>query len=291
MVERRLILRSDRSLQLSNIIDLEIVSAIHRALFDQWAPAHLSIMNTEWNAKGVIAAIKHPNVTADKARLFRDIIITAARAVDKGVMDFEENQSCERQKIHPVHIVQYMGKGADNLQKMREEFEADNKGILIPTQVWRLANPCTIRERRQIGEITASSGVFVVKGRKVIQPLVKNSIKVVGVWYKVETFMYQEPDSKFDLCCGWGHLENECGRKPKFDYCSGHHQTSDHKCNVVRCTANQGSLCGHVLEKCPNCIRNHFEFSMMGDEAEGSHRSGLGVQKHRARRTSIHKCG
>jgi hypothetical protein len=179
-------------------------------------------------------------------------------------MDFEENQSCERLKIHPVHILQYMGKGTENLMKMREEFEADNKGILIPIQVWRLANPCTIRQRRQIGEITASSGVFVVKGSKVVQRLVKNGIKVVGLWYRVKTFMYQEPDGKCELCCGCGLFENECGRKPKCDYCSGHHHTSDHKCNVVGCTANQGSLRGHMLEKCPNCIGSHIKFSSRG---------------------------
>jgi len=30
---------------------------------------------------------------------------------------------------------------------------------------------------------------------------------------------------------------------------------------VVGCTAKQGSLCGHTLEKCPNCKRSHIAFS------------------------------
>ena len=50
---------------------------------------------------------------------------------------------------------------------MREEFEAENEGIAITAQVQWLANPRTIRERRQTGEIAASSVVFVVKGNKV----------------------------------------------------------------------------------------------------------------------------
>jgi len=52
-----------------------------------------------------------------------------------------------------------------------------------------------------------------------------------------------------------------CSSKPKCGYCSGHHRTSDHKCNVVGCIAKQGSLCGHTLEKCPNCKGNHIAFS------------------------------
>ena len=123
---------------------------------------------------------------------------------------------------------------------------------MIPTQVRWMANPRTIRKRRQNGEIAVSSVVFVVKGSKVAQSLVKKGIKVAGVRYRVETYTNEGPGSICELSCGWGHIENKCGRKPKCGYSSGHHRTSDHKCNVVGCTAKQGSLCGHMLEKCPN---------------------------------------
>jgi hypothetical protein len=69
------------------------------------------------------------------------------------------------------------------------------------------------------------------------------------------------PDTRCVLCCGRGHIENKCGSKPKCGYCSGHHWTGNHKCNVVGFTAKQGSLCGHTLEKCPNCNRRHNAFS------------------------------
>jgi hypothetical protein len=100
-----------------------------------------------------------------------------------------------------------------------------------------------------------------LKRSRVAQSLVKKGIKAAGVWYRVETYMNEGPDSRCELCCGWGHIENKCGSKPKCGYCSGHHRTSDHKCNVVGCTAKQGSLCGHTLEKCPNCKGNHIAFS------------------------------
>jgi len=154
-----------------------------------------------------------------------------------------------------------MGKGTEGLQKMREELEAENEGIVIPTQLRWLANPRTIRERMQNGENAPSSVVFVVNGSKVAQSLVKKDIKPAGVWYRVETYTNEGPDSRCELCCGWGLIENKCGSKPKRGYCSGHHRTSDHKCNVVGCTAKQASLCGHTLEKCPNCKGNHIALS------------------------------
>jgi hypothetical protein len=118
---------------------------------------------------------------------YRDIVITAARTVHKGVIEVEEKESWETLMIHGFPLLRYRGRGTKGLQMVREEFEAENEGIVIPTQVrWR-ANPCTIQERRQNGEIGASSVVFIVKGRKVAQSLVKKDITVEWVWYRVET--------------------------------------------------------------------------------------------------------
>jgi len=201
MAERRLILRRDESVPLPNTMDQEIASAINRALSHPKAPAHIRIMNAKRNAKGAITEITHPNGTAEMALHYRDIIITAARMVDKGVVDVEENESWERLKIHAVPLIRYMGKGTEGLQQMRDEFQAENQGIVIPTQVRWLAYPRTIRERRQNAEIAASSVVFVIKGSKMAQSLVREGIKAAGVWYLVETYTNEGPDSRGELCC------------------------------------------------------------------------------------------
>jgi len=93
MEERPLILRRDEYVPRFNTIDQQIASVINRVLFYQKAPAHIRIINAKWNAKGVITAITHPHATAEMALQYRDIIITAARTVDPGVMDFEEDTS------------------------------------------------------------------------------------------------------------------------------------------------------------------------------------------------------
>jgi len=116
MAERSLILRKDESVPLSNKMDQEIASAFNSALFHQKALAHVRIMNAKRNAKGRFTAITHPNVTAEMALQYREIIITAARTVDNGAVDVEENESWVRLNIHPVPLVRYMGKGTEGLQ-------------------------------------------------------------------------------------------------------------------------------------------------------------------------------
>jgi hypothetical protein len=118
-----------------------------------------------------------------------------------------------------------------------------------------------MRERRQTGAIATSSVVFVVMGSMVTQGVAKKDIKAAAVLYQVQTYTNEERDSRCELCCGWGHIENKSSSKPRCAYCSGHDRKSDHKCNMVGFTAEQGSLEGRMLEKCPKCKRNYIGFS------------------------------
>jgi len=70
-------------------MDPEITSAIDGVHFHQKAPAHMRIINTKRNAKGGVTAFTNPTATAEMALQYRDIIITAARTVDKRVVDVE----------------------------------------------------------------------------------------------------------------------------------------------------------------------------------------------------------
>jgi hypothetical protein len=115
-------------------------------------------------------------------------------------------------------------------------------------------------ERRQNKGIGASSVELVVKGTWVAQSLMKKCIKAAGVWYRVDTFTNAGPHSRCELCCRLGHIETKCGNKPKCGYWSGIHRTSDRMWIVVGCMAQQGSLCCHTLETCPNCNGNHIAF-------------------------------
>ena len=92
-------------------------------------------------------------MTAEVALPVRDIIITAGRKVDEGVVDVKENVCLDTLKIHAVPRIQYLLSGTDGLHKVREEFDMENECILITTPVQWLLNTHTIRERRQNREI------------------------------------------------------------------------------------------------------------------------------------------
>jgi len=207
-------IRREENVPLSNKMAHEIASAINRVLFHQMAPGHIRIMKAQRNAKGAITAIAHPNATARIALLYRDIIVPVARMVNNGVEDFEESESWVRLQIQIVLVLRYMGKVTDGIQQMGEQLGAENAGIVIHTQLRWLANPSTIRERRKNRVIAASLVVFVVKGSKVAQRSVNTGMKAAGVWYRVRTYTNLGPESRCELCCAWGHMEDKCGNKP-----------------------------------------------------------------------------
>jgi len=54
---------------------------------------------------GAITAITHENATAEMAMRYRNVIITAARTADRGVVDVEENGTWTRLKVHAAPLV------------------------------------------------------------------------------------------------------------------------------------------------------------------------------------------
>jgi hypothetical protein len=86
---------------------------------------------------------------------YHDIIMTALRPVDNEVVDVNKNNTWERQKIHEVPLVRYLGKVTGGLPKMRVDSEVQTEGIAIPTLVRWLAHPYPIRERMKMVQIAA----------------------------------------------------------------------------------------------------------------------------------------
>jgi len=261
MAERRQKPRRDERVPLPNKMEWEIASAINRALLQQTAPAHIQIMNANRNARGTSTAITQQNVTSAMALIDRDVIITTARTVDKGVFNVEENESWERLHIHAVPLMRNMQKGTEGLQTMRDEIQTENEWVAVQMPVPWLGSPHSIQQRSQKWEISELSEVFIVKKSKVARGLLKEGVKAAGVWYQVAPFMNIGPDTRCMHRGVWGRPESMGSGKPGCGYCSGLHRTSDPKCIVVGCTAQQGALCGHTQEKCPNCRGNLIAFS------------------------------
>jgi hypothetical protein len=101
---------------------------------------------------------------------------------------------------------------------MWDEILAENKGVEVPFQVHWLPSPHSINERKQKGEISVSSAVFIVKWSRVAQRLFKSGIKAAGVSYQVEQFTNAGLDSRCEHSSGWGYIESKCS-----GYYSGPH--------------------------------------------------------------------
>jgi len=74
-----------------------------------------------------------------------------------------------------------MGKGTEGLQNMLGRIHARYEEVAFAVPVWCLVNPRKVRERRQMGGISASSMVFNVNVNNVVHWMVKEGIKAVGV--------------------------------------------------------------------------------------------------------------
>jgi len=260
MEKRRVTFKRDNGLPLSQKKDLDISSEVNRALFEAKVPYFVRIQGVTKNTRGCLSTITTPAATAEMLIRYREIVIKAARKVDAGIVDIETNELWERVKMHGVNFDRYLGKKTGGgLEKLRQELQAENEGVVLPLAINWIGGPKDVQKKKAEGK-KASSVVFVVKGSKMAEKVLKGGLRAAGVKYDVEKFVNAGPDSFCGVCSRWGHVEAKCGSL-KMLACmlgAGRHLTKDHKCNVVGCKANTGQNCTHNVDKCVNCKGNHI---------------------------------
>jgi hypothetical protein len=239
---------------------MAIHSEVNRALHKAGVPAHVRLAKLRRNENGVLTGLVEDKTNARQFLRYADLILLAARKADPGlgVIAVESNETWARLKIHGVQLQRYMRDDpAEGLQLLREEIEAENPGVQIPTAGWLVA-PRWIKERWLREEIKSSSVVLAVKDRAVADRLRTKGLKAAGVYYAVERYVAEGPDVICARCCTWGHIEEKCKHPtPRCMWCAGNHRSSDHRCLVTVCSAKPGDRCKHVTEKCCNCGGNH----------------------------------
>jgi hypothetical protein len=190
----------------------------------------------------------------------REIVIKTARKVDAGIVDIETNELWEKVKMHGVNFDRYLGKKTGGgLEKLREELQAENEGVVLPLAISWIGGPNDVQKKK--GERKkASTVVFAVMGSKMAERVLKGGLRAAGVKYVVQKFMTARPDSFCRVCSRWGHVEAKCRalKMPACMLCTGRHLTKNHKCNVVGCKANAGQNCTHNVDKYVNCMGNHI---------------------------------
>jgi hypothetical protein len=238
--------------------EMAIPSEVNRALHKAGVPAHVRLAKLRRNENGVLTGLVEDKTNARQFLQYAELVLMAARKADPGVIEVASNETWARLKIHGVPLHRYMGDDpAEGLQLLREELEAENPGVQVPTAGWLVA-PRWIKERWQREEIKSSSVVLAVKDRAVADRLRTKGLKAAGVYYTVERYIAEGPDVICTRCCAWGHIEEKCKHPtPRCMWCAGNHRSSDHRCLVTVCSAKPGDRCRHTTEKCCNCGGSH----------------------------------
>ena len=237
----------------------DVMSAVNRALHQEGAPIYVRMYQLRKNARGTLAGLSTPSAPIEQLLLFRDTVIRAARTVEPAVVDITANETWRRVKIHGVSLNRYLGRGTHGLEKLREEIVAENEGVEVPMQIRWLGRVPDIKERVVADGIRGSSVTFVVRGQLMADKIIKRGVRAAGRHYQVEAFIEVRPDSICGACSGWGHGEHSCASPtaPRCALCAGEHRTVDHKCTVNECKAPRGSVCIHLIARCPNCKGPH----------------------------------
>jgi hypothetical protein len=214
------------------------------------------------NVRGTITALATPEASADMLVAWREVVVKAARRIDQRIIDLEKNETWEKVKMHGISFDQYAVKKSGGLEKLRQEIQAENEGVVVPMAINWLGRTADIKEKRKSGEKQATSVVFSIKGKKIAQRCLEKGLRAAGVWHEVERYIHAGPDTFCESCCGWAHHDSKCGRLGlgvvKCMLCAGKHKTEDHQCDVVGCKAKKGQNCTHNNDKCANCRGNHI---------------------------------
>jgi len=260
MEKMRVTFKRDNGLPLSQKKDLDISSKVNRVLFEAKFPYFVHIQGVTKITRGCLSTITTPGATAEMLIRFREVVIRAARKVDAGIVDIETNEHWERVRMHGVNFDRYLGKKTGGgLQKLRQELQAENEGVVLPLAINWIGGPKDAQKRKE-EEKKASSVVFAVKGSKMAENILRGGLRAAGVKYDVQKFSTAGSDSFCGVCSRWGHVEAKCGALKILAcmLCVGRHLTKYHKCNMVGCKANAGQNCTHNVDKCVNCKRNHI---------------------------------
>ena len=112
-------------------------------------------------------------------------------------------------KIHDVSLLGYMEKGSGGLQKLREELEAENERVQVPSAARWLGGAVT-RTRFKEHRLARSSVVLAVLGEAAATRLYKQGTRLAGLRHEVEPFEEARPGAFGSRCCAWGHVGPQC---------------------------------------------------------------------------------
>ena len=132
--------------------------------------------------------------------------------------------------MHTIPVARYLGRGSGSTEILREELEAENVGIRIPSPIRWLSGAPSVKDRHHEGTIKALSVVLAVTDEDTFRLVRKGGLRLQGRRYEVEAYEEVRPDVRCGHCCEWGHIEPQCLRTAaRCGWCAEGHTTKDHR--------------------------------------------------------------
>ena len=117
----------------------------------------------------------------------RNLVLRATRSVDSSIASLGPFEKWGWVKIHGASLLSYMEMGSGGLQKFREELEAENEGVRLPSEARWLGGAVT-RARFKERKLLRSSVVLAVVGEAAEARLCRQGIRLAGLRHEVEPF-------------------------------------------------------------------------------------------------------
>ena len=90
--------------------------------------------------------------------------------------------------MHSIAVARYLGRGSRGTKTLREELEAENEGIRIPSPIGWLSGAHSVKARHHEGTFRATSVVLAVSDENTVRLVRKNELRLQCCRYEIESF-------------------------------------------------------------------------------------------------------
>ena len=155
--------------------------------------------------------------------------------------------------------------GSHGTEALREELEAENEGIRVPSAIRWLSGAASVKARYDERTITASSVVLAVADEATYPLVQRGGPRLQGRRCDAEAYEEIRPDFRGDHCSSWGHISSKCTRTTaRCGWCAEEHATTDHRRPVEGCRVKKGHWCRHAMRNPQLQLQSNSCFQQLG---------------------------
>ena len=220
-------------------------------------PAYMRLIRVGYSQSGAISGLLTERFNMeDLIKQYSNMLIRAAKSINKGIIEVEVLQKWHRLKVHGMPLLRYFGE--EKIEILSWEIESSIEIKLKTTPQWLLSK-VRLKKRLDTGDTRRSAIIITVGSEEEASKLCAKGLRFGGAPKIVEKYWEAGPSSVYMTYSGIGHDQLKgCNQRPKqCAICAGIHKSENHQCGIMGWTSKKGKICIHVVPKCANCGSNH----------------------------------